>query len=222
MLKAQTDRSVCSPEGRDIVNLKDRIIQESIKLFSDKGFLNTPITDIMEASGTSKGGLYNHFPNKEELCLAVLSESRRIWREINLAGLEEIDSPLGKIRRILENYRDRYLPGSGDVPGGCIFVRVSVESAALAAQWPRLAGEVSDGFRRFRSMVKRYLDHARMVGEIRTGVDTEEVADMIFSSMMGASVIYSMDRSVAELDRNIGSIIRYMDSKMTGVREEAS
>jgi TetR/AcrR family transcriptional repressor of nem operon len=204
------------------LKLKEVIIRESTRLFSSKGFLNTSIKDIMEASGTSKGGLYNHFRNKEELFSAVLDESRRIWREINLAGLDGIDSPVGKIVRILENYRDRYLTGSGNVPGGCIFVRVSVESSDIADQWPHIAEEIGEGFDRFKAMVQRYLEQAKSVGEIETGVDTSEVADLVFSSMMGASVMYSMDRSTRNLNRNITSIIQYVNSNRSQVKKEAS
>ncbi len=204
------------------MNLKDKIISESKSLFSAKGFLNTSISDVMEASGTSKGGLYNHFQNKGELFSAVLEESRKNWREINLAGVEGIDSPTGKIIQILENYRDRYLAGSRDVPGGCIFVRVSLESSDLADQCPGIALEISEGFERFKAMLKRYLDAARSSGEIRADVDTGEAADILFSSMMGASVMYGMDRSRPNLNRNITSIIQYVDSNKSQVTKEAS
>jgi AcrR family transcriptional regulator len=203
------------------MNLKGKIITEAARLFSEKGFLNTSITEILDAAGTSKGGLYNHFRNKEELCLAVLAESRRVWREINLAGVRETASPLGRIYRILENYRDRYLPDSARVPGGCIFIRVSVESSDLARQWPKLAAEVATGFTRFKAMLRRNLDQARTEGEIAAEISTEEAADMIFSAMMGASVIYSMGRSRTELDRSINSIIHYIDSKRVGKKEVA-
>ena len=204
------------------MNLKDKIISESRSLFSAKGFLNTSISDVMEASGTSKGGLYNHFQNKGELFSAVLEESRKNWREINLAGVEGIDSPTGKIIQILENYRDRYLAGSGDVPGGCIFVRVSLESSDIANQWPGITLEIGEGFERFKAMLKRYLDAARSSGEIRADVDTGEAADILFSSMMGASVMYGMDRSRPNLNRNITSIIQYIDSNKSQVTKEAS
>jgi TetR/AcrR family transcriptional repressor of nem operon len=204
------------------LKLKEKIIMESTRLFSAKGFLNTSINDVMEASGTSKGGLYNHFRNKGELFSAVLEESRRRWRKINLDGLDRIDSPIGKIIRILENYRDRYLAGSGDIPGGCIFVRVSLESLDLADQWPEIAQEITEGFDRFKAMIRRYLDHAKNIGELETGVDTAEAADMIFSSMMGASVMYSMDKSGENLNGNITSIIRFVDSKRNRFRKEAS
>jgi hypothetical protein len=71
-------------------------------------------------------------------------------------------------------------------------------------------------------MIRRYLDHAKSTGEIEAGVDTAEAADMVFSSMMGASVMYSMDKSEENLNGNITSIIQFVDSRRNRFRKEAS
>ncbi|UCE83819.1 MAG: TetR/AcrR family transcriptional regulator [Deltaproteobacteria bacterium] len=194
------------------MTLKEKIIQESSRLFSSKGFSGTSINEILEAAGASKGGLYNHFKTKEELFSAVLSESRKIWREKNLAGLDEIESPIKKIKKLLENYRDRYLIDSGNLPGGCIFVRVSVESAEIGDQWPHLAKEINEGFDRLKFMVKGFLDQAKNGGQLRNETNTEDTADMIFSGMLGASVRYGMDKSIVNLNRTINSLIEYIGS----------
>jgi TetR/AcrR family transcriptional repressor of nem operon len=194
------------------MSLRERIIQESSRLFTSKGFSSTSINEILEAAGASKGGLYNHFKTKEELFSAVLSESRKIWRDKNLAGLDEIESPVERIKRLLENYRDRYLIGSGNLPGGCIFVRVSVESAELGDQWPHLAREINEGFDGLKSMIKGFLDQAKNVSQLGLEINTADVADMIFSGMLGASVMYGMDRSIENLNRTINSLIEYVES----------
>ena len=38
------------------MSLKTKIIDESLKLFSVKGFINTSVTDILEAAHASKAG----------------------------------------------------------------------------------------------------------------------------------------------------------------------
>lgn len=97
-------------------DLKKKIIHESLKLFSLKGFLSTSMRQILDAAGTSKGGFYNHFKSKEELFFQVLDEARNIWREKNLSGLDEIENPIGKIKRFLENFRDLYLKDAENFP----------------------------------------------------------------------------------------------------------
>lgn len=190
------------------MRLKDRIHFESMKLFSTKGYLNTSISDIMLAADTSKGGFYNHFESKEELFLEVLAIAQRIWREKVLYGLDEIDSPKGKIRKILENYRDRYLKDDFNFPGGCIFVTFSVE---LDDQRPELMKEVAQGFMGLKRMLKNLLEEGKERGELRPDVNTDRATEMIFSGMIGSSVLFGVDKSNSSLDKSINSLILYLD-----------
>jgi TetR/AcrR family transcriptional repressor of nem operon len=190
-------------------DLKEKIIYESMRLFSLKGFLSTSIHDIMREAETSKGGLYNHFKSKDEIFSAVLSEARKVWRDRNLAGLEEIQNPVEKVRKLLENYKDRYLKDTETFPGGCIFVTLSVE---LDDQNPSFSRELNEGFVRLKAMIRRLLDQGKESGELRPEVNTEAVTEMIFSGMLGASVIYGTAKSSAGLDRSISSLIDYLES----------
>lgn len=78
---------------KETIPLKGRIIEESLKLFSVKGYMSTSTTDIIQAADTSKGGFYNHFRSKEQLFLETLSAARKIWREKNLHGVEGAARP---------------------------------------------------------------------------------------------------------------------------------
>jgi TetR/AcrR family transcriptional repressor of nem operon len=190
------------------MNLKERIIHESLKLFSLKGFLSTSINDILEAANTSKGGFYNHFASKEDLFFEVLDEARRIWRERNLSGLDEIESPVGKIKKLLENFRDRYLKDSKDFPGGCIFLTFSVE---LDDQCPHLSKEVNKGFVGLKAMLNRLLDEGKESGELSDSVSTNAITEMLFAGMLGATVIYGVEKSPESLDRSINALIDYLE-----------
>jgi AcrR family transcriptional regulator len=191
-----------------MTDLQQRIIHESLRLFSLKGFLSTSVSDIMEAANTSKGGFYNHFANKEDLFYQVLDEARRIWRERVLFGLDEIESPIGKIQKLLGNYKDRYLMDGENFPGGCIFVTFSVE---LDDQRPHLCEEVNRGFVGLKGMLKRFLDEGKQVGELRDSVDTSAMTEMLFAGMIGASVIYGVEKSPGSLDRSINSLSDYLE-----------
>jgi AcrR family transcriptional regulator len=191
------------------MNLRENIIHESLKLFSLKGFLSTSVTDILDAAGTSKGGFYNHFASKEDLFHQVLDEARKIWREKTLSTLDTIESPVGKIIKFLENYRDRYLKDAEDFPGGCIFVTFSVE---LDDQRPHLAQEVNTGFVGLKRMLKRLLDQGQALGELREDVSTDAITEMLLAGMVGASVIYGVDKSSESLDRSINTLIDYLEA----------
>ena len=196
-------------------DLKKKIIHESLKLFSLKGFLSTSMSQILEAAGTSKGGFYNHFKSKEELFFRVLDEARNIWREKNLSGLDEIENPIEKIKRFLENFRDLYLKDAENFPGGCIFITFSVELNDLR---PHLSREVNKGFIGLKHLLKRLLDESKASGGLSDDVDTRSITEMLFAGMLGATVMYGVDKSDANLDRSINTLIDYLD-KMKPLKE---
>ena len=190
------------------MSLKDTIVHESLKLFSLNGFLSTSIQDILSAANTSKGGFYNHFSSKEDLFYQVLDEARRIWRERNLQGLDEINQPIDKIIRLLENYKDRYLLDAENFPGGCIFIMFAVE---LGDSRPHLSREVQKGFTGLKAMLKRILENGQLSTTEYNGLNSNTITEIIFNGMLGASVNYSVDKSYAVLNESINSLIDYLD-----------
>ena len=190
------------------MNLKEKIIHESLKLFSLNGFLSTSLLDIISAAETSKGGFYNHFTSKEDLFFQVLDESRKIWRERNLNGLADENKAIGKLKKLLKNYRDLYLLDAENFPGGCIFIMFAVE---LGDSRPHLSREVQKGFVGFRAMINRLLDEGKNSGEFYNGINTDAIAEILFNGMLGASVNYSADRSTENLNHSIDSLIDYID-----------
>ena len=191
------------------MSLKEKIIHDSLRLFSLKGFLGTSLQDILSAAGTSKGGFYNHFQSKEDLFYYVLDEARRIWRSKNLTGLDEIDDPVGKIIKLLQNFRDQYLKDSEDFHGGCVFIKLSVE---LNDQRPHLSQEITKGFVGLKNMIFRLLEQGKKTGELDKSIDSSTVTEILFAGMLGASVIFGVDKSAASLEQYINALINYVEN----------
>ncbi len=188
--------------------LKEKIIHESLRLFSLKGFTSTSIQDILAAAHTSKGGFYNHFSSKEDLFYQVLDEARKIWRKRNLSGLKQAESSLEKVTLLLRNYKDLYLKDADNFPGGCVFITLSVE---LSDQIPHLSKEIEKGFIGLKNLYKRFLDEGKESGELNKNVDTDAITEMIFNSMLGASVVFNANKSTAGLDKSVDSLIDYLE-----------
>lgn len=189
------------------MTLKEKIIHESLKLFSLKGFLGTSIDEILKAADSSKGGFYNHFKSKEDLFYHVLDEARRIWRDRNLDGLNRNGDPIANVEQFLKNFRDRYLKDSENFPGGCIFITLLVE---LKNQRPHLADEINKGFIGLKNMLKRHLNKAQEIGKLQKDVDPEAITEMLFNNILGVTITYNADKSEANVDKAINLMIDFI------------
>ena len=61
---------------------KKQIRQAAIKVFLDKGFRNTVMNDIMEATGLSRGGLYHHYGSTYEILYDIMLEGNKYREKI--------------------------------------------------------------------------------------------------------------------------------------------
>lgn len=51
---------------------KEEISKKALELFLEKGYDKTPMSDIAKGLGASKGGLFHHFPMKEDLLFYII------------------------------------------------------------------------------------------------------------------------------------------------------
>ncbi len=64
------DQEIKKEKDKD--ELRNDILVAALKLFSEKGYFNTSLTEIAEASGVkSSAGIYKHFKNKQEIAKAL-------------------------------------------------------------------------------------------------------------------------------------------------------
>ena len=63
----------------DSEQAKKDIIESSIRLFSQRGYNQTSISDISKDSGYSKGHIYYHFESKEKLFVLLAQRTMKDW-----------------------------------------------------------------------------------------------------------------------------------------------
>jgi AcrR family transcriptional regulator len=64
-----------------------RIIEASGRLFAENGYRGTSLNEIVEASGSTKGGFYFHFASKAELATAVVMDAEEDFRKDVVAAI---------------------------------------------------------------------------------------------------------------------------------------
>jgi AcrR family transcriptional regulator len=66
--------------------VKDRILDTASRLFYDQGYHITGINQIIDEADIARASLYNHFPSKTDLLLAIWTEriSNGLWSSITI------------------------------------------------------------------------------------------------------------------------------------------
>jgi TetR/AcrR family transcriptional regulator, transcriptional repressor for nem operon len=185
---------------------RQKIIEKSLQLFSVKGYFNTSISDILQATGLTKGGLYGHFQSKEDIWYAVYGEAVSIWRGIVLKDVREISDPLKRIEKTIQNDMANYM-GADVFDGGCFFFNSLVE---LSGQSSAMSRQILRGFVRFSRLLRSWLEEADQKGLIRDGLNLKEIANFIVISLNGAGALYSASRDPNILKQTVQQLRFYI------------
>lgn len=78
-------------KNRDVEASRRKIEAAAMKIFTRQGYHGTSIREIADASGFSIGNLYNHYPTKEDLFVALVKKYEQRVSELRANALADID-----------------------------------------------------------------------------------------------------------------------------------
>jgi AcrR family transcriptional regulator len=185
---------------------RQNIIDKSLQLFSVKGYYNTSVSDILGATGLTKGGLYGHFASKEDIWCAVYDEAVQIWKGIVFNGIRNNSDPLKRIETFIENDMNDYL-GADVFEGGCFFLNMLVE---LSGQSASMSKRILRGFVRLSALLRSWLEEADRRGMLRDDLDFKEIANYIIIALNGAAALYISSRDRTILSQTIRQLQFYI------------
>lgn len=95
------------------------------RLFVERGYENTRVDDILEASGMSKGGFYHHFKSKEDVLRALVADEVAALAD-GLQTPEAVDDPAEALVNL-------FLTGSSQLTGepGIVATLTSLQAQTL-------------------------------------------------------------------------------------------
>lgn len=163
---------------RDPDVTRERILDAALDKFASKGYHDTRLDEIAEESGTSKGAIYFHFPNKERLFLALVDQfADLLERRVTEAITHEVEG-IARVEAALKACLDTF--GRYRRPAKLLLV----QAVGLGSAFEKKRMEVND---RFASLIQTYLDEAIKVGDI-VAVDTEVVSHAWMGAIYGVVI----------------------------------
>lgn len=81
---------------------KKSVFEVAAEVFHRKGYDNTSMSDVAEAAGLTKAGLYHHVSSKESLLFTVLDSGLDLTESYVMKPLESIADPLERLRTMID------------------------------------------------------------------------------------------------------------------------
>jgi TetR/AcrR family transcriptional repressor of nem operon len=157
--------------------------------FWERGYRETSVDDLVDATGVRPGSLYHAFPGgKRGLFLETLDRYSKLVVPEKLGALERPGAGLAELRAYFDGLVDDLTTPEGRV--GCLMVNSAME---LAAQDSDVGVIVRTHMKRLEVNAERALRNAKRRGEIPKHVKPRAKAIQLLATGMGLMVVGKTD-----------------------------
>jgi TetR/AcrR family transcriptional repressor of nem operon len=174
----------------------DEVIDRSMREFWERGYRDTSVDDLVEATGVRPGSLYNAFPGgKRGLFLRALDRYSKLVVPQKLGALEDPGAGLAELRGYFDGLVEDLATREGRM--GCLMVNSAIE---LAAEDSEVGAIVRNHMQRLERNAERALRNAQRRNEVGEHVDPRAKATQLMATGMGLMVVGKTgpDRKVLE------------------------
>ncbi len=159
-------------------------LDDAMQVFWHKGFADTSIDDLVNATGVSRYGLYDEFGSKRGLFNAVLKNYQEKQISAVVADLEGADASLSEIYQFFEMFI--YEPHFEGARKGCLMCNTLTEEAAWDKECVAQLKAYQKGL---RETFRRALENAIYKGELSAKADPLEMANYLLGVTVASSAM---------------------------------
>ena len=172
----------------------------AIDCFAKYGSQATSIDRIAKAAGVTKGALYYHFKDKEELLFeAVKKRVGQFERRVvgDLPPATDAASALRQLARVCYDHATKSNHRR-------LIVTLMIETLDTN---PRLAAQFRGMMHRFREILRDLVRRGQESGELRADVDAAIAAEVYAGAIMGAEIQYYQDPKGFDLAATLDAFV---------------
>jgi TetR/AcrR family transcriptional repressor of nem operon len=166
---------------------RDAALRKAMQLFWSQGYEATGVADLLDHMEIGRQSMYDTFGNKRSLFLAALrayfaEQGARVVTQLRAPG-----SPLENLRAVFGQWQQML----GEIgPFGCLMGNTAAE---LGPHDEEAAQIVRMGFAGVTREIAETIRQGQEAGEIRAGLDPEELASLIVVTIQGAALLTKVE-----------------------------
>ena len=159
-------------------------LSKAMMVFWQKGYVDTSIDDLVDATGVSRYGLYGEFGNKRGLFLAALDYYQDTAVKEFFGIVEQPGAGLNEIKLYFDQILNIYTQPAGQL--GCLMCNSATE---VAPHDKGVEKKVKGAMERMTAGFGVALANAKKQKETRLDLDIKQAADFLTGVLLGISVL---------------------------------
>jgi AcrR family transcriptional regulator len=163
---------------------REYIIETASRIFNKKGYDGTSFSDIIESTGLSKGAIYGHFENKDELALAALDYNLELASRIIFSNVKDRPDSYEKLIGFAKSYSQFY--EIINKAGGCPVINAAVDSDDGHDE---VRKRVIKTIAIWQNSIKKIISEGIKNGELKSSPEVEVFSDIFISLIEGAIML---------------------------------
>ena len=188
---------------------RDRILQAAFSEFYRNGFQGGSLNRIVEEAGTTKGALFHHFKDKNDLGYAVVEEVVR--PRINASWFDPlVDSidPIADLKQAIRQYAKEERTDRGLVQG-CPLNNLAQEMSPLDEGFRRRLEKV---YSEWRDALEAAFARGIKRGKVRKTLSTRNASAFVVAALAGIIGTAKNAQSEELLKQSAEGLFEYLDS----------
>ena len=185
---------------------RNYIIETAAHVFNKKGYEGTSFSDIVEISGISKGAIYGHFKNKDELALAALEHNLQLASKIIFSNVKSRLNSYDKLIGFAQSYSLFFEIINN--AGGCPVINAAVDSDDGQ-------NEVRKRVTRFITMwqnsIKKIINEGIQKGELKNSPEVTVFSDIFISLIEGAIMLSKVMNNRKYIDDASSFLVSFVE-----------
>lgn len=187
---------------------RQEIIRKAAPLFNQRGYEGAALSELMEATGLQKGGIYRHFESKQQLATEAFDYAWNLALYTRFEGTDEITNTVDRLKQIVRNFRDRRV---GLVPGGCPLLNTAIDSDDGN---PQLREKARQALKSWLDRLRWIIDEGKRKGEIRRSVNSFELPIWIVSTLEGSLMVTRLYQQDGPRDLVCDHLEEYLETEV--------
>ncbi|WP_407316010.1 TetR family transcriptional regulator [Pseudomonas sp. nanlin1] len=174
-----------------------KVIEAALELFSQHGYSHTTLAMIANAAGFSRGPIYWHFKNKDELYEAVLHYSQAPLEQLVAQSLALEATPMDALRYFCEQWFTLLLENRWHRQS----FEILLNKTELTAQMSGTVRRERKLTRKIVSSLERLIAHAQDSKQL-PAQNSEQSAVLLYTALMGVTHTWLVDAKLFSLKKN--------------------